>query len=74
MYISITYFAGLLIVLLWFLPRWVCRYELLYSYVHVRYVPFNHVASWCSGTIVETLLSYSMWSIPVLSCRWYLKF
>jgi hypothetical protein len=24
----------------------------------------------CSGTVVETLLSYGIWRITVLSCRW----
>jgi hypothetical protein len=24
----------------------------------------------CSGAVVETLLSYGIWRIPVLSCRW----
>jgi hypothetical protein len=44
MYICISYFAGTLVTLVWFLPRWVQCYELLY--VHMRYVPFNLVASW----------------------------
>jgi hypothetical protein len=44
MYISISYFAGILVALVWFLPRWVRCYELLY--IHMRYNPFNRVASW----------------------------
>jgi hypothetical protein len=43
MYISISYFAGILVTLIWFLPRWVQCYELLY--VHMRYLPFSGVAS-----------------------------
>jgi hypothetical protein len=43
MYLNISSFAGILVSLVWFLPRWVRCYELLY--VHMRYVPFNWVAS-----------------------------
>jgi hypothetical protein len=39
-----VYFAGILVALAWFRPTWVWRYEL--SYVHMRYLPFNRVASW----------------------------
>jgi hypothetical protein len=44
MYISISNFAGILVTLVWFLLGWVQCYDLLY--VHMRYVPFNRVASW----------------------------
>jgi hypothetical protein len=40
------YFAGVLVARVWFLPRWVRCYELLY--VHMRYLPFNRAASWAS--------------------------
>jgi hypothetical protein len=43
-YVSISYFAGILVALVWFLPGWVRCYELLY--VHMRNLPFNRVASW----------------------------
>jgi hypothetical protein len=42
MYIS--YFTGVLVTLVWFLPRWVRCYELLY--VHISYVLSNRVANW----------------------------
>jgi hypothetical protein len=40
MCISISYFAGILVALVWFLPRWVWCYELL------CYLPFIQAASW----------------------------
>jgi hypothetical protein len=39
MYLSISYFAGILVALVRFLPRWESCYELLY--VHMRYLQFN---------------------------------
>jgi hypothetical protein len=44
MNISVSYFACILVVLVWFLPRWVWCYELLY--VHMRYLHFIRIASW----------------------------
>jgi hypothetical protein len=41
MYISVSDFAGILVAQIWYLPRWVCCYELLF--VHMRYLPFNRV-------------------------------
>jgi hypothetical protein len=41
--ISINYFAGITVALVWSLPRWVCCYEL--SYVYIQYLSFNWVTS-----------------------------
>jgi hypothetical protein len=56
MYISVSYFAGILVSLVWFLPGWVRCYELLC--VHMRYLPLFGLQVGCSGTVFETLLSY----------------
>jgi hypothetical protein len=44
MYISISYFVGILVALVWFRPRGVRCYERLY--VHMCYLSFNRAAMW----------------------------
>jgi hypothetical protein len=42
MHTYISYFAGIVVALVRFLPRWVCCYELLY--VHMRSQEFRYQA------------------------------
>jgi hypothetical protein len=70
MYISISYFAGILVALVWFLSGWVWCYELsMFTCVISNLIDLQ---IGCSGSIVETLFSYGtgIRRIPVLSCRW----
>jgi hypothetical protein len=68
MYISISYFAGTLAALVWFLQG---GYDVTNSCMFTCVI--SHLIGLqvgCSGAIVETVLSYDIWRIPVLSCRW----
>jgi hypothetical protein len=66
MCISISYSAGILVAVVWFLPGWVRCYELLY--VHMRYLPFSGAASWVQWNCRRDAVI--MWRIAVLSCTW----
>jgi hypothetical protein len=64
MYISVSYFAGILVGLVWSIPWWVCCYEHLY--VHIRHLPFNRVASWAQGNYCQDVLIRYMKNYRVL--------
>jgi hypothetical protein len=63
MYIFISYLAGILIALIWFLPRSVWCYELFMFTSVISHLIGLQVG--CSRSVVQTMLLYA-----VLSCRW----
>jgi hypothetical protein len=67
MYISISYFAGILVGLVRF---FLGGYDVMNSCMLTCAV--SHLIVLEVGTIVQTMLSYGIWRIPLLSCRWSL--
>jgi hypothetical protein len=68
MNISISYFAGILVALVWFfLGGYGVMNSCMFTWVISRVIGLK---VGFSGTIVEMLLSYGVWRIPVLPCGW----
>jgi hypothetical protein len=67
-YISINYFARILVALsVSFLGGYDIMNSCMFTWV-ISHLIWLQVG--CSGTVVGKLLSYGIWRIPVLSCRW----